>query len=146
MPYRTVREILDTATRAEEYAARFYQRAAEVVNEERPRLLLKDLAREELKHRAMLESFKAGAAGKAIIPFEPAVSLEELPSDKALSPQAKLTDILAIALKREEATAKYYEGIARNAPSDKVAELFSSLKEYEYQHMELVRKEYEYYR
>jgi rubrerythrin len=142
MPAGNLEEILDFAIAGEQEAHDFYMDLAKKV--ERPGMegLFTQFAREELGHKARLESIKKGARS-----FAPSKKVTDLKIGDYLvdvDPSATLTyqNALILAMKREKAAFQLYTDLAAQADDAEVKQIFESLAQEEAKHK--LRFEIEY--
>ena len=128
MDEKRYREILDTAIEGEIEAHRFYQEVADKVDNSYLKDMFREFAREEQKHRRILEGFRekptmaihfAGAAD-----YHVSETVEATP---ALSMEMKPADAIALAMKKEEAAMKHYTRLAEACDDDDQKAVFHEL-------------------
>ncbi|HOD67011.1 MAG TPA: ferritin family protein [candidate division Zixibacteria bacterium] len=142
MRLKTAREILDFAIQKEQEAADFYNDLAERVDRPGMKSVFKGFAKEELGHKAKLESVKAGnrmlAAEKKILDLKIGDHLVEVD----LRPDLSYQEALIIAMKAEKAAFKLYHDLAGTTDDPALREMLLGLAQEEAKHK--LRFEIEY--
>ena len=134
----TAVEAVGLGIRSEEESARFYGQIAKRIKNPLVRGRYEDLAREEVRHRALLLELYKRMTGDEYappkIPGEPAVA-------EAASPPGEteaLESLLDLAIQREEQAAEFYDRAGRQA--------LAYLADMERHHASLLRTELETYK
>lgn len=133
--FGTVEDILRFAINKEEASSLFYADMAEMVEDETVCMIFKDLAEEELRHKAELEleiikrGFVVPPADEVPVRSEADYEMEgELASD--LTAQEALT----LAVQKENAAFRMYINLLRVAQDDEAIRTFTILAEEEIRH------------
>ena len=147
MAAKEVKEIVERAIKFEEDSYKLYTSASRRVKDPGARAGLADLAGEEKKHKAKLEGMLAGnldwtvSVGRRanVKDLEIGGPLEAKP----ITEQSSLQDVLAVAIKREEATGAFYSQMAALVDPGPAKELFEMLAKEEARHKQYVESIYE---
>jgi rubrerythrin len=139
--------ILEAAVKIEEQSYALYTIAQEKVNYPSSRKFLKELAKEEIKHKekilAILRNreniLQLGVHTKKIQDLKIVDVMKDIP----LSEDADYQRILIYAAKREKATFEYYASLANGLEGTKTGELFTRLAEEELKHKNRLEREYD---
>ena len=116
MAMEEMKETIERAIRWEEDSYKLYTSASRRVKDPGARAGLAELAGEERKHKEKLEAMLAGNLDWAV-----SAGLREKVRDlrigdpleaKPITEQSSLQDVLAVAIKREEATGAFYSQMA----------------------------------
>ena len=141
--WKTIDDVLDFAINNEIEAADFYTGLAETVKNRHSQVLFRDFAKEEQRHRKILENIKAGGelkpATEAIPDLQIGDYLVEVDSGGDLNYQ----DALILAMKREKAAFKLYTDLANAAGNAEIKEVFASLAQEEAKHKLSFETEYD---
>jgi rubrerythrin len=134
MKQSTYREILDAAIQNEIEANLFYQQVAEKVTNAHLKDMFLKFAREEKKHRAILEGFRDHAAAAVRFTRVPDYHVAETVDEPPLTMDMKPADAIALAMKKEEAAMKHYTQLAQACEDDGQKKLFLELASMEREH------------
>ena len=133
-------DILNAAIESEIEANRFYQQVAErIVND-----YLKDMflafAREEDKHRRILEGFRSRPAMAVHFSAVPDFHVSETVEEPSLSMDMKPADAIVLAMKKEEAAMQHYTQLAAVCSDAEQKNLFQELAAMEREHKAKMEK------
>ena len=134
---RKIEEVLVYAVHREESGIRFYSRLAEQIQDAEATLVFLNLARDEGVHRQTLEQWWKDEFNK---PFPFDIRLVEEHKTE-IDSQAGALAALELALESEEASAKYYEELAKASKDKKLAKLCQRLADEEWGHYETINAE-----
>jgi rubrerythrin len=132
----SIGEVIELAITREIQAAEFYTGLAGRAQDPEARSLFKRLAKEELTHKAKLElemakeGFVATTAGKLVEVDVPDYSAELEPG-----PRAEHRDVLAVAIRKERRSFRFYAQLAGMASEGPVREACLELAEEEARHL-----------
>jgi len=145
----TLDAVLNRAISMEKQSYDLYVWAQGKVENPEAKRFLKDLAKEELKHRAKL-SAALRAEEKLLEIGSKAQRVQDLKivdwlGDVRLSEDSEYQDILIFAGKREKETYEYYSELAERLGETRIGQLFSSLAQEELGHKNKIEREYEKY-
>jgi len=145
----TVKEALEEAAQKEQLAYEFYNKLLDVVKDLSAKEILKDLAKQELEHKAVIEeALEKGTLdviglnqkcsfvnyGIGVAPtVKPEVVTESL----------NVQEILIIAIKHEENSRLFYEEMAKRFENTAAADAFTRLAEEEACHRNDIQRMYD---
>ena len=131
--FSSIYDVLDFAIKREAKANSFYLRIADMA--QNPELLdiLKDFAEDELRHKTMLEALKAG---KIEIPEEKLgnLNMANYVPDVDPHPNMTYTELLALAIKKEDLSYRLYTDLAELAQTKELKDAFLKLSQQEAKH------------
>jgi rubrerythrin len=141
-------EILRQAIRFEEESYDLYTGAAANTSITDARVMLEDLARQELKHKEKLQKLQLDGVSELapVVNTSEAKDLhlaEHLQIPSELDDDADLQDVLLLAAQREKNTREFYVKLAGVTSNGSVKNLFDLLAEEELQHKNWVESLYE---
>lgn len=139
--FESVDQVLDFAIARELEAHDLYTRWAGHVKKPSMRRILNDLAQEELEHKEKLEEVKAG---RMKIGLEKVGNLDiaDKAEDIAFQPEMNYTELLILAMKKEDKSVKLYTQLATASRQPQLKDIFLELAREEAQHK--LRFELEY--
>lgn len=147
-PSQDLESILEAAVKLEEQSYALYTMAQEKVSYASSKKFLKELAQEELKHKAKLltimeDTERISQLGST----EKIQDLKIVDSMKSttLSEDADYQAILVYAAQREKATSQYYESLAFGLQGSEMGGWFSRLAQEELTHKNRLEREYDEY-
>jgi len=144
----TIEEILHEAIQGEIESHELYSNAVNLVKAEHVKATLRQLAQEELGHRAYLETMLAspGQVRRSVR------QLEQMPIQdykignhlvvKPLGPNSTFQDVCIFASKKEQQSYELYSGLAEQNEGE-VRDLFAAMAKDELRHKNLVEGWYE---
>ena len=138
-----LRELIDAAISKEVAAHDLYAGTAEGSSDPAVKALLTDLARDEARHREMLEGLDVGNLGEFAPESGQDMGLTECMEDRPLSPQAGLQEVIIYAMHREEEARDFYAGMAGAVGEPSAAALFQKLAAMEAGHKARLEEQYE---
>jgi rubrerythrin len=134
--------IIKSAITQEELSHEFYKRLAGLVSQPETKNTLEYLAKEELEHKAFLQSCFS-AEGCMLAGEAHNVHLAELLEAPAISASMSPKEALAIAAKREEGAYRFYQALASLQPPGEVQAFLDKMAKVELQHKEKVEYLYD---
>jgi len=145
----TLDAVLNRAISMEKQSYDLYVWAQGKVENPEAKKLLKDLTKEERRHRAKLSAAlkdeerlpEIGAQAQRI----QGLKIVDWLGDVRLSEDSEYQDILIFAGKREKETYEYYSELAERLGQTRIGQLFSRLAQEELVHKNKIEKEYEKY-
>jgi rubrerythrin len=140
--FKTIRDILDYAIEKEAEANSFYNHLAQDVEKAELRAELENFAVDELQHKLRLEAVRDGRielTEEEIGSLHIAESIDDVKLRRNMSPK----ELLAYAIKQEDAAQRLYSQMAQLAKQDDVKELFTLLAQEEAQHKLNLEIEYD---
>ena len=138
MRFKDLKEIIHFAIGKEKEAATFY----ETISEQEPfsgsMEMFKEFAREEHKHQTLLEKFEQGGIDESIGEYKlkwiPDLKRTDYTIDMDYEKGMSYSDILLIAMKREEKALKLYNDLLEQAQKEDAEKLFKILCQEEAKH------------
>ena len=147
MATKEILEVIERAIRFEEDSYKLYTSASRRVKDPGAKAGLAELAAEEKKHKAKLEGMLAGNLDWAISTGRKAkvkdLKIGDPLEAKPLTEQSTLQDVLAVAIKREQATGAFYAQMASLVEPGQARDLFELLSKEETKHKLYVESIYE---
>jgi len=139
--FSSMDEILDFAIEREVESNKFYTDLAQRIDRPAMQKVLEDFAREELGHKAKLESVKQE---RLVIEPESVTSLgiADYLVEVEPKPDMDYAEALIVAMKKEKAAYRLYSDLAVEAKAEELTDIFSSLAQEEAKHK--LRFEIEY--
>ena len=136
-------ELIATAAAKETAAHDLYARTAEASDDPAVKALLTELARDEARHREMLEGLEAGRLGTFAPETPRDLGIAEYMEERHLSPEAGLQEVMIYAMQREQEARDFYAGIAAAGGEPAAAALFGKLAAMEAGHKARLEELYE---
>jgi rubrerythrin len=141
----TLKEILDRATQNEVNAYAYYSQAVDIVKDPSAKVLLKEFADIELKHKIRLEKFDLSKVDeehhKLKQPHD--LHISEYLLDKEIAPDSTIQEIMIHAMKKEQKSYEFYKDMAKVVSSIEVKNLFEELAAEELDHKGRIETEYD---
>ena len=141
----TLKEILDRATQNEVNAYAYYSQAVDIVKDPSAKVLLKEFADIELKHKIKLENFDLSKIDeehhKLKQPHD--LHISEYLLDKEIAPDSTIQEIMIHAMKKEQKSYEFYKDMAKVVSSIEVKNLFEELAAEELDHKGRIETEYD---
>lgn len=136
-------EVLDYAIARELEAHEFYARLSHSLQRPEMQGVLEAFAAEELRHKTRVEAVKAG---RVAIPDEEIGSLGIVEKIRDVTPHTDMTyaEILALAMKKEEAAHRLYSSLASIAYTQELRKIFLELARDEAEHKLRFEVEYDW--
>ena len=130
-----LKAIIKNAITQEELSHEFYQRLANLVSHAETKETFQFLAREELEHKAFLESCFT-PEGCKLVGQAQNVHLAELLKAPAFSTDLSPKEALVIAMKREEGSHNFYQALAALQPPGEIRSFLEKMAQMELGHKE----------
>ncbi|MEE9604868.1 MAG: ferritin family protein [Candidatus Scalindua sp.] len=141
----TLKEILDRATQNEVNAYAYYSQAVDIVKDPSAKVLLKEFADIELKHKIKLENFDLSKIDeehhKLKQPHD--LHISEYLLEKEIQPDSTIQEIMIHAMKKEQKSYEFYNDMAKVVSSIEVKNLFEELAAEELDHKGRIETEYD---
>ena len=139
--FGSVNEVLDFAIAREVEAYDFYMKLAALAQRPQTVKVIRDLAVEERQHKIRLEAVKAG---EIVLKEEEVGNLDIAGyiEDVEPKPSMSYTELLVLAMKKENKSYRLYTDLASIAQNKQVKEIFLRLAQEEAEHK--LRFEFEY--
>jgi rubrerythrin len=136
MSFESFEDIIRFASEKEKEAVAFYEDVAGKAPFSGARETLEGFAREEQKHYDMLESFGKDREKLAAYKFKwiPDLKRSDYMVEKGYEKGMGYTDLLALAMKREEKSLKLYNKLTEKAGEEDLIRIFRMLAQEEAKH------------
>jgi rubrerythrin len=134
--------IINNAIAQEELSHEFYQRMAKLVSHKETKETFEYLAKDELEHKAFLQSCFT-AEGCKLVGSPQNVHLAEMLKAPAFTEDLSPKEALVIAMKREEGSYKFYQGLAALQPPGEIRAFLEKMAQMELGHKEKVEYIYD---
>jgi len=136
MDFNSVEEILNYAIEREKEAVEFYEEISRQEAFSGAKNTFEGFAKEERKHQAMLEDFTINKEKIAEYKLEWITDIKrsDYLVDIEYEPGMHYTDILRLAMKKEEKALKLYNDLAQKTDNEDVIKLFQILSQEEAKH------------
>jgi rubrerythrin len=136
MGFESFEAIIKYAIEKEKEAAAFYDEASRQETYAGAKERFEDFAKEERKHRAMLEDFLKGEGNVSDYEFEwiPDLKRSDYIVDLKYEKGMPYTDILRLAMKREEKALELYNDLAKKTDIGDLVKVFKMLSQEEAKH------------
>lgn len=138
MNFENVKEVVDFAIEKEQEAHDFYMEASEQESFSGSKQMLKEFAREELKHKKMLEDLDRKGVDKSIHDYNwkwiPDIKRSDYAVEMDYTPGMGFKDMLMLAMKREEKALELYNQLQDMSRDEDAKLLFKMLCQEEAKH------------
>lgn len=138
MNFENVKEVVDFAIEKEQEAHDFYMEASEREAFSGSKQMLKEFAREELKHKTMLENLDRKGVDRGIQDYKwkwiPDIKRSDYAVELEYKPGMSYRDMLMLAMKREEKALELYNRLQDMAEDDEARLVFKMLCQEEAKH------------
>jgi rubrerythrin len=134
MDFKNIDDIIAYAIEKEDEAEKFYLDAANQSDFTGARQLFDDFAREENKHKTMLEKLDKAQIQSFVPETVPDLKRSDYLIDTNYEKGMGFADILRMAMKREEKANKLYLDLAQKTDNADVKKLFQKLAQEESKH------------
>ncbi len=139
-------EALKVAIKAEEDAFQTYYMASKKVQDKGAKVLLKELAADELEHKYKLEKAlldeEVLELGEGNV-HEGFSFSEYLVEENKISEDSSLQDIYLYAITSEKKAIKFYTNLMNACKGSKMSYLFEKLRDEEKKHLDKLERDYE---
>lgn len=130
----SLREIIDFAVEKEAESASFYRNAGDLAEQSHVKALFAELALQEEKHKMLLENLNEELIARTEIKKVPTLRIGELLAETSFGPSISYDQALALAIKNEEKSVKFYQGLAEHTEDADLRALFEILTQEEAKH------------
>jgi len=134
MNFKNIDDIIAYAIERELEAETFYLEAAKDSDFSGAKQLFEDFAKEESKHKTMLENLDKEQINSFVPETVPDLKRSDYLVDMTYEKGMGFADILRLAMKREEKANKLYLDLAQKAGMDQIKKLFEKLAQEESKH------------
>lgn len=134
--------IVKSAIAQEELSHLFYKRLAGLVSHQETKDILEFLAKDELEHKAFLQSCFT-PQGCKLVGGAQNTHLAEMLEAPSISDELSPKEALVIAMKREEGSYQFYQTLAGLQPPGEIQAFLEKMAKVELQHKEKVEYLYD---
>jgi rubrerythrin len=138
MDFNSIEDILDFAIASEIEAAEFYEGISEQEEFRDKKDMMRDFAAEERKHQKLLEDVKAGSLGTQLDDYDfkwiSDLKRSNYVADIEYHPGMGYSDLLLLAMKREEKALQLYNDMLPKARNEEQTKVFKMLCQEEAKH------------
>jgi len=145
MNFKDIDEIIAYAIEKEIEAENFYLEAASQADFSGAKELFEDFAKEENKHKTLLENLDKTQIKSFVPETVPDLKRSDYLIDMTFEKGMGFTDILRLAMKREEKANKLYLDLSQKAGQDDIKKLFEKLAQEESKHKYALESMYDDY-
>jgi len=147
MNFNSVEEIINYAIEKEKEAVKFYEEISRQEAFSGTRKIFEEFAKEERKHQAMLEDFSINKEkiSKYKLEWITDIKRSDYLVDIEYEKGMHYTDILRLAMKKEEKALKLYNDLMQKADNKNVIKLFQLLAQEEAKHKGYIEGLYDDY-
>jgi len=132
-----LKPLIEQAIRQEELSHEFYSRLAEIVTHGETKETLEWLAKDELEHKAFLESCLT-PTGCTLVGQAQDTHLAEVMKTPAIDPEMTPKEALMVAMKREVGSYHFYQRLASLQPPGDARAFLEKMAKMELAHKEKV--------
>ena len=145
MNFESIQEILKFAIEKEQEAAAFYEEVAEQESFAGAQKTFLEFAAEERKHQALLENYEGNKEKLAEYKLEwiPDIKRSDYMVDIVYEPGMHYSEILRLAMKREEMALKLYNELQGQTENQDFIKLFQILAQEEAKHKKFLETLYD---
>jgi len=145
MNFNSFEEILDFAIEREKQAVSFYRQLADKETFSASKQTLAEFVEEEKKHQVLIEEFKKGNRSVVEYDYEwiPDIKRSDYFVDMKYEPGMDFTEILRLAMKREEKALRLYNVLATKTDDADCIKLFKVLAQEEAKHKQMFETLYD---
>lgn len=142
----TLEGALEKAVEQERNSFETYRQAMKIMKDPQARMVLKDLALEELEHKHTLQKALVGEIVALHDKGEstgPTMNLTYLLQEKPLDPNSSPQDVMVYAIHDEKRSVDFYKQMATQCGGAPMEEIFSRLQQDEAIHLARLEETYE---
>ncbi|MGB2980974.1 MAG: ferritin family protein [Candidatus Zixiibacteriota bacterium] len=143
MDLSNFKEVITFAIRKEADAYNLYITYSDLAKNPGTKVMFKELAQEEQKHREILEGVEKKDVSEYKIDKIPDLKISDFVDDQEFSPDMDYAAALRLAIKREEHAFKLYNHIGSGTENPELKKLFSVLAQEESKHKLRLESEYD---
>lgn len=145
MTFGSINEILAYAIEKEKEAAEFYEEVSEKERFAGAKEMFKEFAAEERKHQSLLENYEGNKEKLAEYKLEwiPDIKRSDYMVDVVYEPGMHYSEILRLAMKREEMALKLYNELQSQTDNQDFIKLFQVLAQEEAKHKKFLETLYD---
>lgn len=142
----TLEAAIEKAIEHEQHSFDVYRKALKIVKDPQARVVLEEMAQEELEHRHTLEKALIGEITALHDQEEstgPTMNLSYFLQEKPLDENSSPQDVMVYAIHDEKRSIDFYKQMATQCEGAPMAELFSKLQQEETIHLARLEEAYE---
>jgi len=143
MDLNNFKEVVTFATRKEAEAYNLYTTYSDLSKNPGTKVMFKELAGEEQKHREILEGLEKKDVSEYKLETVPDLKISDFTDDQEFSPDMDYAAALRMAIKREEHAFKLYNQIGAGTGNPELKMLFAALAQEESKHKLRLESEYD---
>ena len=143
MDLNNFKEVVTFAIRKEADAYNLYTTYSDLSKNPGTKVMFKELAVEEQKHREILEGVEKKDVSEYKLEKVPDLKISDFTDDQEFSPDMDYAAALRLAIKREEHALKLYNHIGSGTENPELKKLFSALAQEESKHKLRLESEYD---
>jgi rubrerythrin len=143
MDLNNFKEVITFAIRKEAEAYNLYTTYSQLSKNPGTKVMFQELAKEEQKHREILEGVKKEDLTAYKLEKIPDMKISDFIDEQEFSPDMDFASALRLAIKREEYALKLYNHMAQGTDDDQLKKLFSTLAQEESKHKLRLENEYD---
>ena len=143
MDLNNFKEVVTFAIRKEADAYNLYTTYSDLSKNPGTKVMFKELAGEEQKHREILEKVEKKDVGEYKLVTVPDLKISDFTDDQEFSPDMDYAAALRLAIKREEHAFKLYNQIGAGTGNPELKMLFAVLAQEESKHKLRLESEYD---
>ncbi|MGB2804256.1 MAG: ferritin family protein [Candidatus Zixiibacteriota bacterium] len=143
MDLSNFKEVITFAIRKEAEAYNLYTTYSDLAKNPGTKVMFKELATEEQKHREILEGVEKKDVTEYKLETIPDLKISDFVDDQEFSPDMDYPAALRLAIKREEHAFKLYNHIGSQTEDAELKKLFAVLAQEESKHKLRLESEYD---
>jgi rubrerythrin len=143
MDLNNFNEVISFAIRKEAEAYNLYTTYGQKVNDPAAKTMFAELAKQEKRHREILEGVTKKDVEKYKLERIPDMKISDFIDQEKFSPNMDFAAALRLAIKREEASFKLYHHMAEGTGDAELKKLFSVLAQEESKHKLRLENQYD---
>jgi rubrerythrin len=143
MDLNNFQEVVTFAIRKEAEAYNLYTTYGQKVKDPGAKVMFEELAKEEKRHREILEGVEKKDVGEYKLEKIPDLKIADFIDDQEFHPDMDFPSALRLAIKREEHAFKMYHHMAEGTDDAELKKLFSVLAQEESKHKLRLESEYD---
>jgi rubrerythrin len=143
MELNNFKEVITFAIRKEAEAYNLYTTYSQLVKNPGTKVMFKELAEEEQKHREILQGVEKKDVSEYKVEKVPDLKISDFIDEQEFSPDMDYASALRMAIKREEHSLKLYNHIAEGTENPELKKLFAVLAQEESKHKLRLENEYD---
>jgi len=143
MDLNNFKEVITFAIRKEAEAYNLYTTYSQLVKNPGTKVMFQELAKEEQKHREMLQRVEKKDVSEYELKKIPDMKISDFVDEQEFSPDMDYASALRLAIKREENSLRLYNHLTEGTENPELEKLFSALAQEESKHKLRLESEYD---